>query len=815
MGLTRDILYSIRLLRKTPITTVVAIVSLATGIGANAAIFSLINALLLRPLPIRDPRSLVLLQTTGEQTVDSKDGLSVAMFQELRRSQKVFSGMFLWQGGGVDNFEVDGATYASSLETVSGDYFSTLGIRPMIGRPIVNGDVDLNGASAKVAVLGFRCWKERYHGDTDVIGKTIRINGTALTIIGVAPEEFGGLQIDIAPEAFVPIGYSGTKTYRDPENASFGVFGRLRAGLTIEQARAQLETVWSDARLAALPPSFQGGRRTEFLARRILIGSGTTGNSFLRRRMTRPLEVLMGLVAMLLFIACVNLANLMLARAAARLPEMSIRAALGSGLWRMARQLLVEALLLSAMGAFCGLVLAMWASRTLALVVWSGFVPLAIDTSPDWRVLAFTASVSIATGVVFGLAPLWILRRPEITRMLGQNSRSIHGGRKWIGQALVSAQISLSLVLLVGATMFSKSLANLYHQNPGFRRDGILLVQLYSQPGVRTIPNRSAYFRDLADRLAQIPGVRNVSFSHMGPATSYEFKESAASLDGSSSTRAIFEVVGPGFFNVVGMHVLAGRQFRWQDDENSRRVVMVSESLARQLFPGRNAVGQRIRIGLDPQLQALEVVGIVNSASLWMLQSHEPAAYFLPLLQQPLDNSETVNLRVDGDPLTAAPGVRKALAALGKQYALSTETLNHRTDRILVSQRVIAALSGVFAGIALLLGAIGLYGVMALSVTSRTPEMGLRMALGAQRKDVIVLILRQVLLTAGIGVAVGIPLTLLGASLIHGMIFGLPQRDTGTLLTAVSILVVAALIAGYLPARHAARVDPIETLRNN
>jgi putative ABC transport system permease protein len=219
MGMTQDLLYSFRLLRKTPVTTVAAIVSLAIGIGANAAIFSLINALLLRPLPVHDPRSLVLLQTTGEKAIDSKDGLSVAMFQELRRSQKVFSGMFLWQGGGVDNFEVDGNTYASSLETVSGDYFSTLGIKPVIGRPITNADVDLNGVSAKVAVLGFPCWKERYHGDADVIGKTIRINGTALTIVGVAPEEFGGLQIDIASEAFVPIGYSGITTHRNPENA--------------------------------------------------------------------------------------------------------------------------------------------------------------------------------------------------------------------------------------------------------------------------------------------------------------------------------------------------------------------------------------------------------------------------------------------------------------------------------------------------------------------------------------------------------------------------------------------------------------------
>jgi putative ABC transport system permease protein len=350
--------------------------------------------------------------------------------------------------------------------------------------------------------------------------------------------------------------------------------------------------------------------------------------------MTRPLEALMGLAALVLFIACLNLANLMLARASARLPEMCLRAALGLGLWRMIQQLLAEALSLSITGALCGLALAIWMSRALALAVWSGYVPLAVDTNPDWRVLLFTATISIAAGVAFGLAPLWLVRKPEISRVLGR-TRSVHGRRSWFGQVLVSSQIALSLVLLVGAMLFAKSLANLYQHDPGFRRDGILLIQLYPKPGVNKIPNRSAYFRDLADRLAQIPGVRKVSYSHVGPVASYEFKDAAKTFEESASTQAVFEVVGPDFFDVVGMRVLAGRQFTWHDDENSKRVVVVSESLARQLFPIRNAVGQRIKIGLDPQLQDLEVVGVVNSASLWMPRSHEPTAYFYRFFSRP------------------------------------------------------------------------------------------------------------------------------------------------------------------------------------
>jgi ABC-type antimicrobial peptide transport system permease subunit len=299
----------------------------------------------------------------------------------------------------------------------------------------------------------------------------------------------------------------------------------------------------------------------------------------------------------------------------------------------------------------------------------------------------------------------------------------------------------------------------------------------------------------------------------MGPVSSYEFKEPVAALAGGTTVPAAFEVVGPGFFNVVDMHVLAGRQYSWQDDENSNRVVVISESLARALFPGRSAVGERIKIGSDPQHRDLEIVGVVNSASLWTVQSHEPAAFFLPLLQESEYDEPKAVVRMDGDPMQAGPGVRSVLASLGRQYPLSLETIAQRVDRTLISERLIAVLSGFFAGLAVLLAVIGLYGVMSLAVTARTSEIGVRMALGARRLDVIGMILRQVALTAAIGLAVGIPVTLGAATFIQSMIFGLPARDPGTLLLAASVLVVASLVAGYLPARYASRIDPIEALR--
>jgi predicted permease len=618
------------------------------------------------------------------------------------------------------------------------------------------------------------------------------------------------MQIEIAPDAIVPIGYAGTGKYRLPENTWFQVFGRLRPGVTTEQARAQLETLWPGVRLAALPPSYKGEQRTGFLKRRILLEPAATGNSWLRQRMSRPLTLLMALVVLVLFIACMNLANLMLARAAARRQEIGIRAALGSGLWRIARQLLAEGLVLSTVGALCGLAIAVWASRTLAHAVWSGFVPLAIDTDPDGRVLAFTALIAVATGIAFGLAPLWNVSRMEALR---QHNRSVRGGTGRFGQLLVSAQIAISLVVLVGAALFSKSLGNLYRQDPGFRRDGVLMVQLYPNPGMKKIPNRTAYFHNLADRFAQISGVRNVSFSHMGPVTRYEYKEPVGAREGGATVPGIFELVGPGFFDLMDMRVLAGRQFSWRDDENSKRVVIVSESLARQLFPGRNAVGRRIRIASTPEHQDLEIVGVVNNASLWMVQSHEPAAYFLPLLQESEFDEPRADLRVDGDPMRVAPSARSILASLGKQYALSIETVNQRLDRILISERLIAVLSGFFGAVALLLAVIGLYGVMSLAVTARTSEIGVRVALGARQRDVIGMILRQALVTTAIGLALGVLVTLGASRFVQSMIFGLPARDPGTLLLAASVLLAAALIAGYLPARFASRIDPIEALR--
>ncbi len=560
--LWQDIRYSARMLVKSPVTTAVAIVSLALGIGANTAIFSLMNALILRSLPIRDPGQLVRLSTTTPRNPDREDSLSLAMYQQLRKDQRVFSDLFAWTGGGIANLEANGVKYAASMSNVTGEYFSTLGIQPHLGRWITPDDLSLeSGSPAAVAVLGYGCWKGRYNGDPDIIGKTIRVEDRPLTIIGVTPESFSGLVIDVAADVTVPIGFSGRTTYRDRKSFGLDVFARLKPGITIEQARVQLESIWPAIRLASLPEGYLGSQREAFLTRRIALASAATGSSFLRRSYSRPLFVLMAMVGLLLLIACVNLANLMLARAAGRRREFGIRVALGAAKSRIIRQMLTESLMLSMTGAVLGLAIAYWVSPLLIKAMWNGLVPLALNAAPDLRVLAFTALVSLVTGILFGVSPAWNILRTDPGETLQQNSRTVRGSGSTLGKGLISAQVALSLVLVIGAVLFMRSLEKLRSVDVGFRRDGVLLIHLFPKSGAegQHMPNRVAYYQELVERLRQIPGVESVSYSHMGPALSYEYKEPVSVPSSQApSVQAVFESVGPGFFH-LGWNASAGR----------------------------------------------------------------------------------------------------------------------------------------------------------------------------------------------------------------------------------------------------------------
>lgn len=811
----KDIIYSIRMLRRSPVTTIVAICSLALGIGANTAIFSLMNALILRTLPIRDPGQLVHLSSKTPQNPDREIAFSLAMYQELKKDQNLFDGFFGWLGGGIINLEANGARYVGSSSTVTGEYFSTLGIQPVLGRLIGPEDLNLEkGLPASVAVLSYNCWKLRYNGDPGVIGKTIRVEDRPMTIIGVTPESFSGLIIDVASDVTLPIGYSGRTSYRDGTSFGFELYGRLKSGITLDQARAQLESIWPAVQQATIPDKFTGAQREAFFKRKISLASAATGSSFLRLRYAKPLYLLMAMVGVLLLIGCINLANLMLARASARRQEFGIRLALGAGKWRIIRQMLTESLMLSMSGAVLGLIVAYWASGLLIKTMWNGLVPSALNAEPDLRVLAFTVLVSILTGLVFGISPAWNIFRSDPAGALRQNTRRVHGGDGRLGRMLISGQVALSLVLVIGAVLFVRSLEKLRSIDVGFRRDGVLMIQLFPQAGAEgmTMPNRAGYYQELVQRIQQIPQVESVSYSHMGPVLGYEFKSPASVPSAQiAPAQAVFEAVGPRFFHLAGMRLLSGRDFDWRDSENAQAVAIISESLARHLFPSGDAIGKLIDFG---DRKGLQVIGVVNSASLWMPHSHAPMAVYVALMQLPNYNSSTLDIRTSGDPMAVLPSVRGVLTSMGRHLALRSETLEQRASKFLATERMIAMLSTFFGGLALLLASVGLYGLMSYAVARRTSEIGLRMALGARPATVQSLILKEVLWLLFVGMAAGIPVALAASRLVTNLIFGVTGTDPATILIAAGILLAVALMAGYLPARRASRIDPMMALRS-
>ena len=813
--LWQDIRFGLRMLAKSPGFTTVAVLTLALGIGANTAIFSLINTLTLRALPVRNPEQLVAIATVSPDAANGKDPLSLPMFEEIVKHQQVFSSLFAWSGSGMIDYEANGVKYAASVDTVSGDYFLTLGVHPIVGRLLGPSDVGLeSGSSAPVAVISYACWQRRYNSDPAVVGKRIRVNDHPLTIIGVAPKGFTGLLIEAGPDAFLPIGFSGATTFRQPESLPLNVVARLKMGVSLEKARADLASLWPGIQAATVPPNYQGERRARFFARRIDVESMATGISYLRRKFRYELEVLMGVVGLVLLICCLNLANLTLARAVAREHEIGIRTALGASGWRLVRQLITEGVMLSGAGALLGLAFAFWTSRMLANTMWTGYVPLDLDPTPDLRVLIFTTGVAGLTTLLFGLVPAWLVARTNPAGILQRSARMVRSSGGRFNRALVAAQVGLSLILVVGATLLVRSLEKLRSTDPGYRREGVMVIQLFTQAGRDKIPDRVAYYRELADKLSQLPGVESVSYSHMGPVLSYEYKVPVSVASSSlAPVDAVEDWVGPGFFRLIGMRVLEGREFTWRDDERAPRIAVISESLARRFSPGTSLLGRKIHISSDADHGDFEIVGVVNSASLWKVQSPKPMAFYLALMQDPHQNFPLVDLRIAGNPHALSVSVRRTIESLGHHFPLRTQTVEERADMDLNMDRMVAFLAAFFAGLALLLASIGLYGLISYAVSRRTAEIGVRRALGAQRRDILWMVTREAVSLVGVGVTLGLAGALLATRLISSMLFGLKPTDPLSFSVATLLLIGVALLAGFLPARRAANIDPMVALR--
>lgn len=815
----RETRSAIRTLSKSPGTTAVAIATLALGIGANTAIFSLLNALVLRPLPVPHPEQLVSLDTTIPDHINGHEPFSLVMFDELRRRQQVFADVFAWNGGGIDTVEVDGRYVTTSLAEVSGDYYKAMQVPPLLGRYIEPSDVALHsGISNAVAVISYRAWRNWYHGDGNIFGKVIHLGDRRpFTVIGVEPQGYSGLIIDTSTDVTIPIlalPQIGETSLRDPRLLWLRLCARLKPGIAISQGRASMRLLWPRILETTPPAGYEGEKLARFFARRIDLEPLGTGISLLRKRFSYALQILMGLVGAVLLIACLNLANLTLARSAARKHEWGVRTALGASGWDLIRQPLIESLLLSFCGALVGLALAYWASRALLHIAWSGFVPTSLSTAPDVRVLAFTAAAAVLSSLLFAAAPGWSAMSTHPLEALAQQTRSVRGGATFAGRTMLVGQVTLSLILVAEALLFGRTVNRLHTVDLGYKRDHLLTMLLFPQPGHISTQNSPEYYRQLVDKMKSVPGVESVSFSGDAPVGQSDYLQPIYGSLAGAPVQAVPDFVGPDFFHTLGMRVLSGREFSWRDEEhNSSNIAIISESLAQKLFGQADAVGRTVYLGPHAHAFALKIVGVVNSASLWRVESFHPLAIYQPLGQYYEDGQPLIDIRTTVDPRSIKTEAEQVVRSLGHQFSLRTATVEERLDSYLSVQRMTALLASFFGSIALLIAAVGLYGLTSFHVTRRTAELGIRFALGARPQQVLWMIVREVLGLVGVGCVLGVIGSLLAAKLVGAVLFGVSPTDPAILASAVCTLLGIAVLAAFIPARRAAAIDPVTALR--
>ncbi len=819
--LIQDVQLAVRGFWRAPVFTIGAILTLTLAIGANTAIFSLLNALVLRDLPVREPSSLVSLARATPTTADG--AFSLPMFRAVGERQQSLSAVMGWTSNSVINIEIDDVRTRGNVSAVTGNYFTELGIQPVAGRLLTDTDVAVDTLrSAPIAVIGHGFWQRHFNRDPAAVGRTLRVEGTPFTIVGVAPSGFRGLgltlEIDVAvPLTFVPLVRDvPSRAFVNGTANSISLTGRLRSGVTLDQARAELTTLWPAVLTAAMPPEYAGAQRQRFLETTIQIREGAKGvEPGLRGRFTQPLVIVMAIALFVVLIACVNIASLMMSRASARMHEMGVRLALGAGSWRLIRIVLVEGVLLSLVGALFGVLVAMWGSESLVAVILATYtVPPSFDVHPDLRVMGFTIGLAVVVGLLFSVAPAWRVGRASATVALQRSTRTAtRSGRA--GRILVAVQVGLSLVLLINAGLLVRSLQAIRAVDSGLRTDDVFVVYPGPKPGGYQGVDHDSYYPAVLQRLAAIPGVRGASASLFKPAAgggaAPEPVSRVGGAAGSSEVPAVRTPVSPGFFDTLGLPVLTGRDFEWRDHSRSRRVAVLSRALADRLFGGGAAVGQRIRIGVAPADQDVEVVGIVADARLYNLKESNVAAAYVPALQTPDSGGKCYVIGGRGVSIAA---VREAVESLGVELIHSSgESLDFIVGRALLQERLVAAFATFFGALALLMAGIGVYGLTSYHVSERRREIGIRMALGADARRVMGLVVGGAIQITAVGVLVGGAAALAAAQVLRTLLFGVTTYDPITVIGAPALLLLTAMFACLGPAARAARVDPVLTLR--
>jgi predicted permease len=837
-----DFRYALRSLRKSPVFTAVAVLSLALGIGANTAIFTLLDQILLRLLPVKNPGELVLLTMRGRHYGSNWGGnaISYPMYRDFRDHNQVFSGMFCRFPIPV-SVGFEGHTERVQAELVSGRYFPVLGVGAAAGRTFTPDD-DRTPSGHPLVVLSHDYWKTRFAGDLRIIGGTVLVNGNRMTVVGVAQPGFDGVELGNAAKIFVPIMMEpdlmplNKKFLEDRRTRWVNAFGRLKPGVSAVQAKASLQPfMHSMLEMEVQEPAFRNAStftRQEFLKCTIDVLPGSQGRSYFRRRLTRPLWVLMAITATVLLIACANLANLLLARATGRQKEMAVRLAMGASRRRIVAQLMTESLLLSALGAAAGVIIALAADKVLM----AGFLPpdsqgLKLSTAPDLRVLLFTLAVTVATGLLFGLAPALRATKPDVAPTLKDQAGAVVGGSNvGLRKTLVVVQVMMSLLLLFGAGLFLKSLNNLRNLGPGFPVERLIGLNVDPSLNSYTPERAKIFYRQLTDSLSTVPGVESVALAGVRILEDNEW-DSSVTVEGYTPPRAgdhpepYMNSISPNYFATLAVPIVAGRDFTVRDTEEVKHgeeadswapaKVMVNETFARKYFAGRSPIGRHIGFGINPGTKLdMEVIGVVKDIKYTNLRDEIPEQAFIPYLASRYVSGMTVYVRTTLDSTQLFSTVRAKVRELDPNVPVyDMRTTQEQVTNSLITERLIASLSVVFGLIATLLATIGLYGVMAYTVARRTREIGIRMALGAIQGNVIWMVMREVLVLVAIGVAIGLPAALGLARLVRSQLYGLASHDPVTLILTATTLVAVGCAAGYLPALRASRIDPIQALR--
>ena len=836
-----DVRYALRGFRRTPLFTIIAILSLAFGIGANTAIFSLIDQVLLRTLPVKQPEQLVLLSMKGMHYGSNWGGnaISYPMYRDFEDNNKVFSGMFCrfpFEAG----LGFGSRTERVDAELVSGSYFPVLGVRAAAGRLFTPEDDRLAGGHP-LAVLSYGFWQTRFGGDKSIVGKTVVVNGRNLTVIGIAQRGFDGVELGHTSKVFVPVAMKAQMTpnwdgMKDRRQRWVNAFGRLKPGVSLTQSYASLQPFMHGMlELEVKEAAFRNASdytRREFLKNTIEVLPGSQGRSYLREQLGTPLWVLLGLTGAVLLLACANLANLLLARATAREREMAIRLAIGASRGRIIRQLLVESLLLSGFGALLGLGLAFAGDQLLlnAYLPTEASGDMTISAIPDLRILAFTLGVMLLTTLIFGFVPAMQSARADVAPTLKDTAGAVvGGGNVLLRKGLVAAQVTLSLLLLIGAGLFLRTLTNLRDLGPGFNPERLVGFNVDPTLTGYSDARTKLFYQRLTDDLKATPGVSAVGLASVRILQGGEW-DSSMTVEGYAAKpghgpEPYMNSVSPGYFATLGVPIVAGRDFTIKDTlriqhgreatDTSPDKVMINESFAKKFFAGRNPIGLHIGYGADPGTKAdMEVIGVVKDIKYENLRNEIPVQAFVPYLADEHAGGMTVYLRTALDPKQIMAEVREKVRQLDSNVPVyQMRTTDEQIDESLRTERLVASLSAVFGCLATVLAVIGLYGVMAYTVSRRTREIGIRIALGALQGNVVWLVMREVLLLVGIGVLLGVPLAIGLSSLVRNQLFGLAPHDPLTLSVATLALALVASLAGFIPALRASRIAPTQALR--